>query len=170
MKIYNSWYEVPENMRSKAVSKDLGTCEDTGRQLVYYIVDEAETSPESKRCSGCDKNKDIEEFKFRDGAHTERKNVCASCHNAVVAEYQARKRCKKKCPCCTIEQIRDFYRMRDNKSKVVDHILPIAYGGLHCLKNLQLISTEKHKTKTNKDRRLKDRLNNGRQYIGYCEI
>jgi 5-methylcytosine-specific restriction endonuclease McrA len=34
----------------------------------------------------------------------------------------------------------------------VDHVIALALGGTHCVKNLQILSVEEHKEKTRRDR------------------
>lgn len=49
--------------------------------------------------------------------------------------------------CCTEAQVADFY-LRVAVGFEVDHIAPLAQGGLHCLKNLQILTIEEHRVKT----------------------
>lgn len=67
----------------------------------------------------------------------------------------ARRRALKRgqlCACCTQSQIAHFYaRAQKLGSHQVDHKLPIALGGLHCLRNMQILSIEEHKAKTKID-------------------
>lgn len=56
------------------------------------------------------------------------------------------------CDCCTTKQIADeFYFFIEHGVTEVDHVLPLAMGGLHCRKNLQLLTVLEHKAKTKLD-------------------
>jgi hypothetical protein len=57
------------------------------------------------------------------------------------------------CDCCTVAQIAlEFYSFVEPGFTEVDHIVPLAVGGLHCRKNLQLLTVLEHKAKTRLDR------------------
>jgi 5-methylcytosine-specific restriction endonuclease McrA len=57
------------------------------------------------------------------------------------------------CSCCTTKQISDeFYSFVNHGFTEIDHITPLALGGLHCRKNLQLLTVLEHKAKTKLDR------------------
>ena len=60
-------------------------------------------------------------------------------HLPQHAERQRRRAARRKnqlCSCCTAMQIQEFYAKRPEGYEV-DHIVPLARGGLHCLSNLQ---------------------------------
>jgi hypothetical protein len=59
------------------------------------------------------------------------------------------------CDCCTQEDIEKVYKRawRRGGGYDVDHIVPLGLGGLHCAKNLQVLSEFDHALKTRKDRR-----------------
>jgi 5-methylcytosine-specific restriction endonuclease McrA len=53
------------------------------------------------------------------------------------------------CTCRTREQIAaEFYSFVEHGITEIDHIVPLALGGLHCRKNLQLLTVLEHKAKT----------------------
>jgi hypothetical protein len=54
------------------------------------------------------------------------------------------------CECCTPDTIRAVYE-RCPRGHEVDHRIPLAIGGLHCVKNLQILSRAEHRAKTNRD-------------------
>jgi 5-methylcytosine-specific restriction endonuclease McrA len=58
------------------------------------------------------------------------------------------------CACCQPQQLLIVYKIAALMGAEVDHVVPIAAGGLHCRKNLQLLSTEDHREKTKTDQRL----------------
>lgn len=59
----------------------------------------------------------------------------------------------QRCACCTDDQIRHHYEIAAlcGPFAHVDHVVPLALGGLHCAKNLQAITDEEHKEKTRRD-------------------
>ena len=64
---------------------------------------------------------------------------------------RARNRAKKVgqlCTCCKPGDFRAIYRKAQLQGGVVDHIVPYRQGGLHCAKNLQVMSPEAHREKT----------------------
>jgi hypothetical protein len=66
------------------------------------------------------------------------------------ANEASRRALKKsqRCTCCTDEQIyRAFYAMV-RPGIEVDHVKPLRAGGLHCIRNLQLLAVEAHRLKT----------------------
>lgn len=68
--------------------------------------------------------------------------------NAKVSRRRAL-RLSQCCSCCTPEQIyQDFYSWTEPFFLEIDHILPLALGGLHCRNNLQLLTVLDHKAKT----------------------
>ncbi len=73
------------------------------------------------------------------------------------AAYRAKRRALKKsqcCPCCSTTQIYDEFYLYAGKELEVDHIKPLVLGGLHCRRNLQLLTSEEHRKKTAQDLRL----------------
>jgi hypothetical protein len=56
-----------------------------------------------------------------------------------------------KCHCCTSAQFKVVYKAAELIGGEVDHVLALALGGLHCVKNLQILSVEQHKEKTKQD-------------------
>ena len=54
------------------------------------------------------------------------------------------------CGCCVPAQIRALYE-RCPVGHHVDHEIPLAIGGKHCLKNLQILSEPEHIKKTSDD-------------------
>lgn len=74
-------------------------------------------------------------------------------HWVALREINHRRRARKKnqvCTCCTPEDILSKFRRMPSHYEL-DHIIPIAIGGLHCLKNLQALTPEAHKLKTKAD-------------------
>jgi hypothetical protein len=67
--------------------------------------------------------------------------------NAYNAHRRALKR-KQTCTCCTREQLAKFHIDAHAAGREVDHVQPLALGGLECLKNLQALTPEEHKVKT----------------------
>ena len=78
---------------------------------------------------------------------------------AVLAN-QARRRAFKKsqtCECCANDSFAAIYAQAREQGCEVDHIKPLALGGMHCVRNLQLLTPEDHKAKTRADlRRIAD--------------
>jgi 5-methylcytosine-specific restriction endonuclease McrA len=67
----------------------------------------------------------------------------------------ARRRERKilaRCKCCTQAEIRAIYE-RCPPGYEIDHKVPLAIGGKHCLQNLQILSDIEHNTKTANDNR-----------------
>lgn len=73
---------------------------------------------------------------------------------AASQEFSARRRARKRqqtCTCCRPKDIRKFYEWAYALRLEVDHVIPLALGGLHCCKNLQELTPEEHKQKTARD-------------------
>jgi hypothetical protein len=71
----------------------------------------------------------------------------------IARNASGRRRAAKRvqiCLCCTTAQLLDVYRRP--RGTEVDHIVPLALGGLHCRQNLQILTKEEHKAKTRLDR------------------
>jgi 5-methylcytosine-specific restriction endonuclease McrA len=66
------------------------------------------------------------------------------------ASRRARVR-KQKCQCCKFQAFVDLYATATLFDYEVDHIIPLALGGAHCLKNLQLLTPEEHLAKSKVD-------------------
>jgi 5-methylcytosine-specific restriction endonuclease McrA len=60
---------------------------------------------------------------------------------------RARKR-EAVCSCCTAKQFAEFYAVAALVCYQVDHIVPLADGGAHCIKNLQMLPVDVHAKKT----------------------
>jgi hypothetical protein len=78
----------------------------------------------------------------------------AKAHLEERAAIENRRRARKlsqTCTCCTNEQLLLAYKQAAEIGGHVDHIIPLALGGLHCLKNLQVLTKEQHKEKTKGD-------------------
>jgi 5-methylcytosine-specific restriction endonuclease McrA len=76
-------------------------------------------------------------------------------YRAIRSSKKARRRARKLaqiCRCCTTAQLLDVYRQA--KGMEVDHIVPLALGGLHCCSNLQILTPAEHQLKTSTDIRL----------------
>ena len=72
----------------------------------------------------------------------------------VYRESQSRRRARKRnqvCDCCTPRDIRQVYFNAKMMGCEVDHVEPLALGGLHCRHNLQLLTPKDHKEKTRSD-------------------
>lgn len=54
------------------------------------------------------------------------------------------------CTCCTLEDILKFYMNRVG-DMTVDHIVPCAKGGAHCLKNFQYLTHAENAAKCNSE-------------------
>jgi hypothetical protein len=66
---------------------------------------------------------------------------------ANAARYRARKRAQL-CACCKAADFHAVYRAATLLCKEVDHSVPLHLGGLHCCKNLQLLTVGEHRQKT----------------------
>lgn len=62
---------------------------------------------------------------------------CAS-RNEQRARHKARRR-NQVCQCCTAKQVESIYKVARQRKITVDHIIPLAKGGLHCAHNMQLL-------------------------------
>ena len=72
-----------------------------------------------------------------------------------VKGYNARRRARRLgqlCSCCTAADFEALYSLAEPWIHEVDHIVPLAAGGKHCTKNLQVLTVEQHKIKTRTDR------------------
>lgn len=66
-------------------------------------------------------------------------------------EQAARRRARKRnqvCTCCSREEIAELYRAAQLTGGEVDHRIPLALGGMHCSKNMQVLTEAAHKAKT----------------------
>jgi len=66
------------------------------------------------------------------------------------------------CTCCSAAAVRAVHRAATLMHAEVDHILPLALGGLHCVRNLQILSYADHKAKTAKDLRIVSQVRQGK--------
>lgn len=76
----------------------------------------------------------------------------ANPYSRTVSE--ARRRAAKlaaQCDCCPPELFRFAYAVAQSGGYEVDHRLPLAMGGKHCVSNLQLLTPEMHLAKTRTD-------------------
>jgi 5-methylcytosine-specific restriction endonuclease McrA len=55
------------------------------------------------------------------------------------------------CACCASIDFKMIYAAAKILHAEVDHRIPLALGGLHCLTNLQILTIDEHKTKTRRD-------------------
>jgi 5-methylcytosine-specific restriction endonuclease McrA len=63
----------------------------------------------------------------------------------------ARRRARKnslRCTCCKYKDFLILYSAAKRSGKEVDHRIPLALGGRHCIKNLQALTVAEHKAKT----------------------
>jgi hypothetical protein len=61
---------------------------------------------------------------------------------------------KQRCECCSSKEITAYYKAAKAQGFQIDHIQPIKAGGLHCLKNFQMLTKEQHRIKTKADFKL----------------
>jgi 5-methylcytosine-specific restriction endonuclease McrA len=64
-------------------------------------------------------------------------------NRAVIAAHAARRRAKhaaQACGCCQPWSFRFIYAQARALGMHVDHVKPLARGGLHCLRNMQLLA------------------------------
>jgi len=71
-------------------------------------------------------------------------------HNEKAARYRARRK-KQLCTCCTPEDFKKIYSFSRIAGMHVDHMVPLARGGPHCQKNLQLLTPEENAKKHDKE-------------------
>jgi hypothetical protein len=77
-------------------------------------------------------------------------------HPEKVRARGSRRRALKRtqrCGCCTDTQIAELHAQAMLYSGHVDHIVPLALGGPHCIKNLQAMTDVDHREKTKHDLR-----------------
>ncbi len=55
------------------------------------------------------------------------------------------------CGCCTAADFAIVYEAARLTGTEVDHVVPLALGGLHCTMNMQLLTPEAHLEKSRKD-------------------
>ena len=73
-----------------------------------------------------------------------------------IANAQARYRrvrVDQRCTCCDVESFAKIFATARSIAAEVDHVKPLALGGLHCCKNLQVLSKVEHRKKTIDDNR-----------------
>jgi hypothetical protein len=66
---------------------------------------------------------------------------------ANTVKYRARKR-SALCDCCSTSEFRVLYRKAKQWGFQVDHVIPLACGGRHCVRNMQLLHPNEHKDKS----------------------
>jgi 5-methylcytosine-specific restriction endonuclease McrA len=66
---------------------------------------------------------------------------------------QRRMRADQRCNCCDAESFAKIYVAARFIDAEVDHVKPLALGGLHCCKNLQVLTKVEHRKKTIDDNR-----------------
>jgi hypothetical protein len=94
--------------------------------------------------------RDVNHEKYLEGVRRRYKNNPNV--RAQVKQHTARRRASElKCTCCTKGHFRTVYDAAELIGGEVDHILALALGGLHCTKNLQILSVGEHKEKTKLD-------------------
>ena len=69
---------------------------------------------------------------------------------AATAQRRGMKR-SQSCTCCTLADVAAVYARARPFLDEVDHIVPLALGGAHCVKNLQILTIEDHRKKTAAD-------------------
>lgn len=77
-------------------------------------------------------------------------------HGKLIAD-NARAKAKARgllCTCCKPKDIVGLYRRAHEQGNHVDHKKARALGGLHCVKNLQILTPAEHAKKTTLDRTL----------------
>lgn len=73
------------------------------------------------------------------------------------AKYRHGKRAAR-CTCCSAKEFRIVYACAAIFSSEVDHVIPLHKGGLHCCKNLQILTPAEHREKTAAENRARMRL------------
>ena len=75
--------------------------------------------------------------------------------DAVYADVNARRALKRgqRCNCCSSAALRNIYLRAQLRHANVDHKKPLAIGGKHCCKNLQILSPAAHRAKTASDQK-----------------
>lgn len=68
---------------------------------------------------------------------------------AKVTKRNALKK-RQTCFCCKAEQLVEIYSFARDMHMEVDHRKPLSKGGLHCVNNLQLLTAEENRRKSNK--------------------
>ena len=94
--------------------------------------------------------------RYREKRHEmiERSKKWREANPEALAAQSGRYRSKKinqSCACCTTKDFRAIYSQAKASGCEVDHVEPLALGGLHCRHNLQLLTPEEHKEKTRSD-------------------
>lgn len=111
----------------------------------------------SKRASYL-KNRDrrcesVREYQSRNArVVAERRRAYFAAHPWVKRALHAIRRAnllRQRCDCCDRTVLREIYRSQGE----IDHKVPLALGGHHCAKNLQVLTRDQHVAKTAIDRR-----------------
>jgi hypothetical protein len=74
-------------------------------------------------------------------------------YNARRAERERKFTVAQRCKCCGAKEFAQIYTIAHWCGAHVDHIKPLALGGPHCCKNLQILTVADHRKKTAKDMR-----------------
>jgi 5-methylcytosine-specific restriction endonuclease McrA len=71
----------------------------------------------------------------------------------AAAKFSRERDRGRTCDCCVPKDFIAIYREAGLIDAEVDHIVALALGGKHCVKNLQVLTLEQHRMKTNADMR-----------------
>lgn len=102
------------------------------------------------------RRKDPEKFRARDRARylanpEKRKATVSRAAKTALERRRVALKLKQQCSCCSNKHFRTFYEWAKMLGDEVDHRVPLALGGRHCVGNLQTLSADEHKTKSAKD-------------------
>jgi hypothetical protein len=71
---------------------------------------------------------------------------------AAYAQHRRARKMNQLCECCTREEVEAVWLAAPDGHEV-DHKLPLALGGLHCCRNLEVLTYAAHRVKTADDMR-----------------
>lgn len=98
------------------------------------------------------RDKNPEKFRARDRArYAAGYRMPRSAKTSAQRKREAGKR-QQVCACCNAQAFNEVYARAAEAGLQVDHVVPLALGGQHCCKNLQLLTEQAHKEKTKRDR------------------
>lgn len=134
------------------------SCNDCGEEksLSEFYVNRACSDGYNRRCKSCDS---VRCKKYRQTQAGRSKKLAIQLRymktpkgravdNKNGSMYRARKR-EQTCDCCEQREFTDVYYNTPD-GYVVDHIIPLNRGGLHCLDNLQYLTVYDNSAKGDK--------------------
>lgn len=158
----SAWGICVECNRARAAARRAAYSVENREKVLSYLAAWREANPDARRAHYA-RNGEAARTLANKWRVANPKKRCAQ-----EARRRARKR-NQLCTCCTPEGVLAVYKACPPGHEV-DHKIPIAVGGLHCVHNLQILSETDHLKKTSEDRRNIAAVKRVWRYIGQSRI